>query len=460
MRTSSVSTKTISPLKTDTSEPPGPPGLPLIGNFLTVQRDPLGTMARVHQKFGDVARMRLGPYNFVLLNDPADIRHVLVKNHGNYHKSPTYELLRPILGNGLVTSEGSFWRRQRKLAQPAFHHKRLIGFAETMTALSLEMVEQWSAQPRGIDAHQAMMNLTLRIVGHTLMSTEFGGDASSIGRALTTVLEFFGNNQLLLFLPTWFPLPGKRKAAKACETLDQIVLNMIETRRQSTEEHHDLMAILMAATGEDDEDRMTDLQLRDELMTMVLAGHETTANALSWAIYLLGKHPDVAAKLRMEVDEVLEGRPPTLEDLGNLEYVDCVIKEAMRVYPPVWIYERLSLGDDRLGGYDVAKGSVVAICPWTLHRNPEVFPDPERFDPERFRPAVASERDKYAYLPFGTGPRTCIGNAFAMMEAKIILSVIAQRFDLSLRPGQRIVPEPGVTLRPKSGVWIDALPRR
>ena len=414
---------------------------------------------RYRRELGDTFTLRFGPYKMVVINRPEDIRHVLVKNHANYHKSPTYELLRPVLGNGLITSEGQFWRRQRKLAQPAFHHKSLIGFADTMTRLSLELADEWADAPRGIDAHAAMMNLTLRIVGHTLMSTEFGGEASAIGKALTTVLGYVGKSEAQLILPKWFPLPGKYKAERATKELNSVVLRLIEERRESVEDHYDLLSMFMAATDDDDGAQMTDEQLRDELMTMILAGHETTANALSWTWYLLSRHPEVARKLRDELDEVLQGRAPTLADLAKLEYTECVIKESMRLFPPVWIVERQALADDNLGGYQIKKGTIVAISPWLLHHDETTYPNPDAFDPERFRPSAAADRDRYAYLPFSIGPRTCIGNAFAMMESKIILAVLAQRFDVAMRPGQTVTPEAGVTLRPKPAIWVDAVAR-
>lgn len=450
---STVSPRVSQPVRNGLRDIPGPRGLPVVGSFLEIRRDPLGMLERNMRRHGPTVRYRFGPFDLVHVQDPEDIRHVLVKNHASYEKSPSYDVLREILGNGLVTSEGRFWRRQRKLAQPAFHHQSLAAFAETMGTLAAELADGWVSSPGERDVHEEMMRLTLRIVGHTLMSTELGGDANTIAGSLRVVLDYANQFEAFLLLPRWFPTPQRIRARRAIAALDGIVFRLIEERRRSGEPGRDLLGMLMSATDESGTERMTDRQLRDEVMTLVLAGHETTANALSWTWLLLGRHPEVLARLRGEIDEVLEGRPPALADLERLPYTQAVIKESMRIYPPVWMIERRALADDVLGGYRIPAGTLVAVSPWTLHRDPQTFPDPERFDPQRFLGEEAAARHRYSYLPFGAGPRTCIGNSFATMEAVILLATLAGRAEVQPLSGAAVAPEPSVTLRPSPGVW-------
>jgi cytochrome P450 len=431
---------------------PGPRGLPWIGSFLEARRDILGLLERGVRDHGRLVRYRMGPFTLVLAHDPDDVRHVLVKNHTNYRKSPSYAVLREVLGNGLVTSEGDFWRRQRKLAQPAFHHKSLVGFAETMGRLAGELAGEWELAAGSVDLHHEMMRLTLRIVGHTLMSTELGGDVNTIGRAIEVVLDYTNEIEAFLFLPSWLPTRGKIRTRRAVAELDEVVYRLIGERRASGDYGTDLLGMLMAATDESDDSQMTDRQLRDEVMTLILAGHETTANALTWTWHLLGQHPEVAAALRRELDEVLGDRLPTLADVKQLPYTEAVIKESMRIYPPVWMIERQAIGADTIGGYPIAPDTLVAVSPWTLHRDPSIYPDPERFDPGRFLGDAGAERHRYAYLPFGGGPRTCIGNSFALMEATIVLATLAGRFDVTPISKQAVLPQPSVTLRPASPI--------
>lgn len=411
------------------------------------------------REHGPIVRYRFGPYDLVHVQDPEDIRHVLVKNHGNYEKSPSYAVLKEFLGTGLVTSEGSFWRRQRKLAQPAFHHRSLLGFAETMSRLSAELAEDWRVSPRTVDVHEEMMRLTLRIVGHTLMSTELAGDANTIGQSMAAVMEYANHLETFMLLPSWFPTPSRVRARRAIAALDEIVYRMIGERRRSGELGTDLLGMLMAATDESGTDRMTDRQLRDEVMTLVLAGHETTANALSWTWLLLGRHPEALATMRAEIDEVLGDRLPALADVKELSYTTAVIKESMRIYPPVWMIERQAIGEDRLSGHEIPAGTLVSVSPWTLHRDPETFPEPERFDPSRFLGDAEAGRHRYSYLPFGAGPRTCIGNSFALMEATIVLATLVARTDVRPISKLAVTPEPTITLRPSTAIRARVAPR-
>lgn len=440
--------------------PPRPRGLPLVGNAIELFRRPLATVVGARQRLGDTVRFTAGPYDFVTIHRPDDIRHVLVTNHKSYAKSRNYDGLRMVLGNGLVTSDGEFWRRQRKLAQPAFHREKLSAFAQTMVDCTTDWLDdlEGRATNRPVDIHHEMMQLTFRIVGLTLFSMELGSH-DEVGPAITVALDH-ANAQVehLYMIPTWVPTPANFRFRKALRKLDALVMQIISKRRAG-EDKPDLLSMLMAATDETGTERMTDRQLRDEVLTLALAGHETTANALSWTWYLLSKHPDVERRLFQEVQEVLGDRPPRLEDFKALEYTNRVVQESMRLYPPAWMFERQAIADDEIGDYRIPKGTIIGICPWSVHRHPELWPNPEGFDPDRFLPERSENRPRYAYIPFGGGPRVCIGNHFAMMEAVLLVAGIAQRFRLDLDPSHHIGLDPGITLRPRHGMYMYARPR-
>jgi cytochrome P450 len=440
---------------------PGPRGGLFFGSLFEAQRDPLEFFQRMIGEHGDYVGVRFGPFRYLIVNDPDSVRHVLVDNHRNYKKSRNYQGLKLVLGEGLVTSEGDFWRRQRRLAQPAFHKERLAGFARTMVSDAAAMLERWRAVPAGgqFDVHSEMMRLTLRIVTRTLFSTDSEADADAVGRAMTVAIDHVNEYaDAIIRIPPWVPTPKNLRFRRARRTLDALVLRIIDERRKATEKPNDLLSMLMSAQDEETREQMTDRQLRDEVMTLVAAGHETTANALTWAFYLLSQHPHVAERLRGEVESVLAGRRPSIEDLPRLGYTRAVLEETMRLYPPAWIIEREATADDNLGGYRVRRGSVVAMSPFTIHRNPRYWDNPNQFDPDRFSAARATARPKYAYLPFGGGPRLCIGNAFAMMEAQIILAMVASEWSLALAPGFTVELDPSVTLRPRSGLFMTRAP--
>jgi len=440
------------------SLPPGPRGVPILGNVLDVWRDPLGFMVRGPRDHGDIVQFRFGHYRYVLLNEPESIKHVLIDNAKSYTKSRNYDALRLVLGNGLVTSEGDFWRRQRKLAQPGFHRQRLASFAQTMAACTEDMALGFSPAHGAIDLHAAMMALTLRIVGKTLFSTDLSGDAAAIGEAISVGLKHANDfAESVIRVPPWIPTPSNLRFKQAIRVLDEMVLAIIDQRRRSGREGDDLLGMLMAAR--DDESKgMTDRQLRDEVMTLVLAGHETTASALAWTFDLLSRHPEADRRVASEA-RALGDRPITIEDLPRLPYTSWVIQESMRLYPPVWVFERQAMVDDVVGGYSIPKGTIVAVCPWALHRNARYWENPEGFDPERFRPEEVEKRPRCAYLPFAIGPRQCIGNAFALMEAQIVLATVARKWRLSLVPGANAIADPKVTLRPREGLLMTVTPR-
>jgi cytochrome P450 len=455
--------------------PPGPEGVPLLGNTVEMREDVLNMFMRGLQDYGDTVRFRFGPFDFITIHRPQDIRAVLLERVEDFPKSPSYEGLRLVVGEGLLTSAGGFWKRQRKLMAPAFHHKRLVELCATMVRCASEQADAWDAQlhqTRGVggpgmvvDVHAQMLALTFRIVGLTLFSTELSGRAGAMGPALATVLEHANHVVTSMFLnpPSWVPTPRNRKFAKALATVDEVVLGIIGARRRALERGEDagsdLLGMLMSATDETGLERMTDAELRDEVATLVLAGHETTAQTLTWTLMLLSQHPEVERRVVAEIREVCGDRPPSFADLEALAYTGQVIDESMRLYPPAWLFERQARVDCELGGYRIPAHSMIAVCTWSLHRHPDYWDNPEGFDPDRFAPARVAERSRYAYLPFGAGPRQCIGVNFALYEAKLVLATLLQRYAFELVPGQDLRPAAEVTLRPTHGLHMRLRPR-
>ncbi len=443
------------------SYPPGPHGYPLVGSVFEALRDPLDLFMRAIHEHGDIVGLKMLHYKYVLLTNPDAIRHVLVENHKNYEKSRNYIGLRVVLGQGLVTSEGALWRRQRKLAQPAFHHKRIATFVQSMSECTRDMLERWERDNLDsvIDVHKEMMRLTFRVVGRALLSRDLDGDASAIGEALTVGLHWANDYAETLFpIPPSVPTPKNLRLRAAMRTFDSLIQRAIDERRAEGPKD-DLLSMLLEARDEETGEAMSDKLLRDELITMVSAGHETTANALSFALHLLSKHPEWLRAVREEADAVLgagnESRLPTIDDVKKLQNATMVVEETMRLYPPVWVFERRALEADRVGvdgAFEIPKDATVGIAPFALHRSPSLWDNPEGFDPTRFAPEAKEGRHKYAYMPFGGGPRTCIGNVFALTEATVMLSMIAQRFRLELLPGRPLALDAFVTLRPKGGL--------
>ncbi|MFT5354649.1 MAG: cytochrome P450 [Polyangiales bacterium] len=393
--------------------------------------------------------MKLGPFPYYVLSDPRDVRHVLVTNHKNYVKSRSYRGLMLALGEGLVTSEGTLWKRQRRLAQPAFHPRAMPDFTRIMTTCTREMLDTWRGGEE-VDIHGAMMRLTFRIVGFALLSKDLDKDAQRFGHALSSTLQYVGEyTERLIPFPKWMPTPGMRKLVSDLKVLDDVILRVIEERRQTQTEHHDLLALFMDAT--DEEGRMSDTQLRDEVITMVSAGHETTAAALAWTFMFLGQHPRIAEQVRREALAAGDGESI---DLDALDLTTRVIKESMRLRPPVWVVERQAIFDDELGGALVPAGGTVAMSAYVLHRDPKLWPNPEGFDPDRFLPEVEALRPRFSYLPFGAGPRVCIGGAFALNEAKLILAMVMREWHLELVSGQPLSADYGMTLRPAKPIYV------
>ena len=431
---------------------PGPRGRWLLGSLSDFQRDQLGFYVDC-ARYGDAVATRLGPRHTVLFYHPDAIEEVLVTRSRDFVKSPGVRLLRPLLGEGLLLSEHDFWLRQRRLVQPAFHRQRVAAYGDVMTAYAERRLEEWK-EGDVRDVHVEMMALTQAIVAKTLFDAEVSDEAHEVGNATHVLMQDFGARlgSLLQLLPTWLPTPGNLKARRAIQRLDQVVYRMIAARRQSAEDRGDLLSILLHAQDADDGTTMNDRQVRDEVMTLFMAGHETTAVALSWAWYLLAQHPEVDARLAEELKTVLGSRAPTAADLPRLRYTEMVVTETMRLYPPAYAMGRMTTVPTEIAGHALEAGVVVILPTWVVQRDVRWFEEPEAFRPERWDDERTRRNPRYAYFPFGGGPRQCIGNGFAMMEAILILAAIAQRFRLTLVPGQRVTPTPYVTLRPEPGI--------
>ena len=437
---------------------PGPRGLALLRAARAISTDPLGMYESLRAEYGDVVGARLGWLDMIMAFHPDGVGHVLHERHVVYHKdNPDYRMLRPVLGDGLVTANGDLWRRQRRLIQPAFHRQRVEAFGTLMTERALGVAEAWERAARAgtpLDVAAEMMRLTLEIATSTLFGVD-GGDLAAVVREQFTVvnrrvIELFSRPWMTLPVARSLPTPGNLRARRALRELDAVVHRIIVEKRAQPGAGDDLLSMLLEAR--DEEGGMSDRQLRDEVMTMLLAGHETTANALAWTFHLLSRYPFAAERLRAELDEVLGGRAPTVDDLPRLEYCRMVIEESMRLYPPVWTFSRTPREPDAIQGFDVPVGAVVIMSPWITHRHPAVWEDPERFDPERFTPERAAQRPRFAYIPFAAGPRQCIGSGFAMTETQLVLGTLAQRFRLQPVDDREVVPEPLVTLRPRGGL--------
>ena len=435
--------------------PQGPRGGRLMGNMREFNSDSLGFIARCAREFGDVVPTRFLYVPALFLFHPDHVEYVLAAGSKNFIKAASLRspFFHRLVGKGLVTSEGEFWRRQRRLAQPAFHRDRVEGYARTMVAYAERMLAGWH-DGRTLDAHDERMMLTQTVVAQTLFSADVSGDSREIGQALSNIVRPFASQATLKWiLDNRLPTPAHLRFNRDVRKIDRFVYRLIEERRASGEDTGDLLSMLLAAHDEDGSG-MTDRQLRDELMTIFLAGHETTALALTWAWYLLAQSPEAEAKLAAELDEVLDGRTPTVEDLPRLRYADWVVKESMRLYPPAWAVGRECVRECEVGGYRVKKGMQVFGFQWIIQRDPRWFTDPHAFRPERWGEESISRLPKYAYFPFGGGPRLCIGNYFATMEAVLILATIAQRFRLRLVPDQKVEVLPALSLRPKHGVLM------
>ncbi|HJQ22463.1 MAG TPA: cytochrome P450 [Blastocatellia bacterium] len=433
--------------------PPSPKRQPIMGHLMGFRRDPLNFLLDAAAEYGDFVHFKFGPQDIFFINHPDTVRDVLVTNNRNFTKSRGLEMAKRFLGEGLLTSEGEFHRRQRRLAQPAFHHKRIQAYANIMARYGARHRERWQ-DGQTLDISQEMMGLTLAIVGKTLFDADVEGEARAIGGALTDIMHMFDRiTTPFPWLLEMLPLPSNFRFARARARLDETIYRIINERRATGEDRGDLLSMLLLATDtEGDGTGMSDRQLRDEAMTIFLAGHETTANALTWTWYLLSQHPEVEARLHEEIAAVLQDRLPTAEDFPRLRYTEMVLSEAMRLYPPAWAIGRRAINDYPIGEYTVPSRAIILMSPYVMHRSPRYYAEPARFDPERWTTEAREARPKFAYFPFGGGPRVCIGEGFAWMEGVLLIATIAQRWRMRLAPGQQVAPQPMITLRARNGI--------
>jgi len=446
------------PIGHSTRQPPGPTGDWLgMRSLQRFRSAPLAYLTELARIYGDIVRFPLGPFFCYLVAYPAGVHQVYVEQASHFHKTRlTKYVFEPSLGQSLLTSDGEFWLRQRRLIQPAFHSKRIESYGQLMVDCTLRALADWrDGQER--DVHEDMMRLTMRIVSKALFDTEVGEAVDEVGAAISVAIEIANAKFTRLFqIPRWLPTRENQRERAALAKIDALAHCFIEERRalprEQLEQRRDLLSMLLLAVDEDGAGGMTNQQARNEVCTLFLAGHETTAVTLSWACYLLAQHPHAQARLREEARAVLGGRPPTTHDLPRLTYTGQVIREALRLYPPAWITPREAQQDVQIGDCLIPRGAVVFVSPWVSHHDGRYFPQPDAFMPERWTEAFEKQLPRGAYFPFASGPRVCIGNTFALMEAQLILAIIAQHFELELAPGQRIEPEPLVTLRPRHGV--------
>jgi cytochrome P450 len=432
--------------------PPGPTEVLKRWSFGPLNNNPLEYFTGIAREYGDIAGLHILNFKTIFINHPDLIEEVLVTNARLYTKGRVLRANRHVFGEGLLTSEGDFWLRQRRLSQPAFHRARIASYASTMVEYTQRMLDGWrSVEER--DAHREMLRLTLQIVGKTLFDADVERDAQEVGKSLELLLEIGANFRRTIFVPHWVPTRANLRVKREVALIERIIYRIIAERRASGRDAGDLLSMLLAAQDEDGS-RMTDKQLRDETITLFLAGHETTASTLSWTWWLLAQNPSAEAKLHAELDAVLGDRTPTLDDLPKLVYAGNVITESLRLYPAAWGLARLAVEDHEIAGYPVTKGMGVTMAQWVVHRDPRWYDAPEEFRPQRWENDLLKRLPRFAYFPFGGGPRQCIGNTFALMEATLILATIARKFRLRLAADHPVVPLASITLRPRHGVRV------
>jgi cytochrome P450 len=448
---------------------PGPRGHFLLGSLPAIRRDRVQFLVDLRRDYGDVVRIRVGPVEALAIFHPDAIQRVMQDNQANYSKDTiAFNSMRLIFGNGLITSNGDFWLRQRRLMQPSFHKERINRLCDMIvqqTRMALDALESAATTNQAINMTHEMMNLTMGVATQALFGTrvqDVDGNLSEMIYHLASDTTFRFEHPF--YPPLWFPASRNRRLNKALKRLDDVISGIIDERRAHPGERDDVLQMMIDAQVEerdvtgDEPRRMTDKQLRDEVVTLLLAGHESTSVSLCWTLYLLSQHPDVESRLRREVDDVLGSRPPRLEDLPRLEYGRMVRDESMRLYPPVWLTERKSIDEDVLCGYRIPAGITMAITQYVTHRHPEFWDDPDAFRPERFSPECSRGRHEYAFFPFSGGGRQCLGKSLALLEIQIILAMLLQRYRYDLKPGSPVVKEPELSLRQKGGLWMHLKP--
>ncbi|MFN0021091.1 MAG: cytochrome P450 [Pirellulaceae bacterium] len=433
---------------TSLKSPPGPRGHWLVGSLREVSADRLAFFRRCFDDYGDAASFRMASRRGILLSHPDDIERVLVTENRRFGKNFALRLLRPLLGNGLILAEGDAWLRQRRLIQPAFSKQQIESYAPAMVGATRSFIAGWqSGDVRNI--HSEMMQLTMDIAGRTLLGVDATGQFGGVRESLEGVMQdFLARFRRAVPIPLWLPTPGNLRLKRHIARLNGILQNLIEQRRASSSVGGDFLSLLIRARDEGDGSGLSDKQLRDEVMTMFLAGHDTTANALSWTWWLLGQNPDVQQRLRQEVDAALSGREATPADVPRLPLCENVLRESLRLYPPAYVVGRRALEDCTIGKYSIRKGTNVLMSSWVVHRDPRWYDRPDEFLPDRWADGLLTRIPKYAYFPFGGGPRACIGNNFAMQEGVLVIATMAQQLQLSTVTLPPIKLLPAITLKP------------
>jgi cytochrome P450 len=428
------------------------------GHFGEFVREPLGFLLRARERYGDVFRMRIGPLLLHFLFHPDYVQHVLHDRPKNYLRGWQYHWLRRMMGENLVVSEGDYWLRQRRLAQPAFGRQRLALYAEVMVQATAEMLERWAKLSAGdtVDIGAEMSRLALHIAGLAFFSRDVSQKSDSVGRAFPVVGNYLVRrfNHPFTSPPAWVPTARTREFKRAVRNLNEIVFELVQRRRNEGRDYGDLLSMLMSATDEETGATMTDRQLSSEVLAFLLAGHETSATALTWTWYLLASHPTVQRRVRAEIQTVLGGRMPTCADVPQLNLTRMVIEEAMRLYPPIWATPRQVVTADEIGGFRIPARSMVVLCQFVTQRHPAIWESPETFDPDRFAPEKVKERSKYAHFPFLAGPHQCIGSEFAMLEMRLVVAMVLERFEIELLPNQQIEPKASIAIQPSAPVRL------
>lgn len=441
-------------------DPPGPSGAPVLGMMPAFMNDPIRVCMETWQTYGDIVRYRYtGPFHGYMLFRPEYVKWVLQENNHNYPK-PVRQMdrFREVIGNGLFTSEGPEWLMQRRTMQPAFHRQRIQALAGIMTSEAQALADRWSPlaqSAESFDVMPEMRRLVMKIVARALFGAELGPEIDDIARSVTGVLEWTNRRLYYLFDPVGdLPLPPRRRFEAHLDVVDRYTQRFIAQRRAGGESRDDLLSLLLAARDPETGQGLTDTELRDQVLTIFLAGTDTTVNLLGWTWLLLSRHPECARRLRDELDTVLNGRLPTVDDLAALHYTSMVLDETMRLYPPAWATTRECAEEDEIEGYRIRPKETVLMSQWVTHRHPEFWDNPEGFDPERFTPEQVAARPRFAYFPFGGGPRQCIGNTFALMEAQLVVATVLQRYEIDLVPGCEVRPKPVIGLRPHPGITV------
>lgn len=431
--------------------PPGPRKKFLGDRLLSLQRDPLGYLQKLEREYGDVVHFKIGPQHMIVLNHPDDIRDVLVTHSRNFVKGYTLQQAKRVLGEGLLTSEGEYHKQHRHIMQPIFHRQQIARFAAVMVEYATRTAARWR-EGETFDVSRQMQELTLAIAAKTLLDSDVEGEASELGNAVNELMGLF--NPVMLLMADWIeklPLPPTQRLHRCKARLDETIYRLIAEHR-ANERGDDLLSMLLQA--QDSETPMSDEQLRDEVLVIILAGYETISNALAWTWYLLSTHPEVNARFHAELDAVLDGRQPTAADVESLVYTRMILSETLRMYPSVWFLDRRAVNDYEVGGYLVPAGSMVLMSQWLVQHDPRFYTEPMRFDPQRWTTDAQTGRHRFAYFPFGAGPRVCVGEHFAWMEGVLLMATIGQRWNIQVQKGYKVVPTPSLNLHPKGGIKV------